>query len=161
MGDRPRIATASLAGTRTSPIDEGTGVFDDDADGFTDLTLRHAEDVTVCHGIVPRVVRVILKNHNVCVKAAKDASALVDAALKKAESDVKSAGPALKKASELLKVIKTHNETYAKIKRDYAADLKNSKDAAKINKMIDVIAKAYVTTERKVRGAVTTIRKAA
>lgn len=105
--------------------------------------------------------RVINKNHNICVKAAKDASALVDAAMKKAETDLKAATPALKKASELVKLLKTHNDTYGKIKRDYADALKNSKDAAKIHKMIDVIAKAYAATERKVRGAVTTIRKAA
>lgn len=107
------------------------------------------------------VDRNIKKNFSSAVGTGKKISDLCDSAMTKAETDLKAATPDLKAAADLLKTLKALNDSYTEAVSKQKAALDASKDKDKIVKMIAAIAKAYDGADRKLRGTMTTIKKAA
>ena len=73
---------------------------------------------------------------------------------------MKLAAPHLKLAAVELGALKKLKDSYDEVVAKYDADIKNSKDEAKIRKMIAAILKGYADSERKIRGLAATIKKA-
>jgi hypothetical protein len=105
------------------------------------------------------VDRNIKKNRNVAIMRLKQISEHCDEAFKLAEAS-KDAMPALKKGAAVLKELKDLNDSYNLAVTKYKDDLNNSKDKAKIVKMIADIGKSYAAGERTLRGMMATIKKA-
>lgn len=106
------------------------------------------------------VDRNIKKNFSTAIGTGKKISDLCDAAMTKAETDLKAATPDLKAAADLLKTLKALNDSYVAAVAKQKAALDNSKDKDKIVKTIAAIAKSYDNADRKLRGTMTTIKKA-
>ena len=83
-----------------------------------------------------------------------------DTALQESGTDVKLAAPHLKLAVVELGTLKKIKDSYDEVVGKYDADIKNSKDEAKIRKMIAAILNGYADSERKIRGLAATIKKA-
>lgn len=98
------------------------------------------------------------------------ANALIDTinaktneALKKAEEgDMKSAAPLLKDSAVALKTLKGFNDQYTKVTTDkkFKGVIDSSKDKSSILKSVKVLTDGFSDAERKVRGIMTTIKKA-
>jgi len=82
------------------------------------------------------------------------------AALEASEEDLKAAAPHLKLAVGELSPLKKMNDLYEDVVKRFDADIQNSKDEAKIRKMIGAITKGFADSDRKIRGIATTIKKA-
>lgn len=106
------------------------------------------------------VDRNIKKNFAHAVGSAQKISALCDSAMHKAQADLAAATPDLRAALDLLKELKAQNEEYVKAVAKFGDAINDSKDKDKTEKMIEGIAKAYETAERKLRGTMATIKKA-
>ncbi len=93
----------------------------------------------------------------------KTVNAKAEEAIEEAAKDIKGASGPLKEAAAALKDLKVLNDQYTKAATDRRVKdaIENSKDKAAIKKTIDTIQKSFTAAERKVRGTMTTIKKAA
>ena len=82
------------------------------------------------------------------------------AAIDEAASDMVKAATMIKGAAVKLKTLSDLNTDYQKLKTANKQDIAVSKDKDKIETAIDAIEKTYKTSESKVRGAATTLKKA-
>ena len=82
------------------------------------------------------------------------------AALEASEEDLKAAAPHLKLAVGELSPLKKLSDSYEEVAKRFDANIQNSKDEAKIRKMIGAITKGFADSDRKIRGIATTIKKA-
>jgi len=105
--------------------------------------------------------RVLKGNLNKVAKLTKNIATLCVSAMGKAETDLKQAIGDLKSAGPQFKALKKITDTYEKVQKKYPALIKDSKDRKKILADLTLMAKAYQASERKLRGAATTIKMAA
>lgn len=107
--------------------------------------------------------RKLNSNRNKIAKGYKTIKEKTDEALKIAETDLAAATAPLKLAAAELKSISGIAKSYeAALKnREVKNALEQSKDKAKLLKIIKTMLDAYADAERRVRGVMTTIKKAA
>lgn len=106
------------------------------------------------------VDRNIKSNFSKVVAAAKNVAAACNDAIDAAAENVKAALPHLKVAQVEFAKIKTIHDQYQLVSKNYKAAINESKDKAKIEKMVTAIETSHDTAERELRGAATTIKKA-
>lgn len=106
------------------------------------------------------VDRKLKSNLNKAVAMKKKIDEACDAAFMAASDDLKAAAPHLKIAQAQFKELKELDEDYEAVAKRYKVDIEVSKDKAKIEKAMQLIAKAHEDAARKLRGTVTTLKKA-
>lgn len=106
------------------------------------------------------VDRNIKTNFTKAVALGKAVADACDKAMEAAGNDMAAAVPHLKAAQTALVALKGLNDSYVEAVKKFQADIDNSKDKDKVEKMIAAIAKSFDTAARAFKGASTTIKKA-